>query len=126
MNTPVAARGTWDKVEYFTSYFLMVVLASVIATRLAFASIWALPELDLVLSVVALALVMASFWIARTRRSWRFWIIGYASATQLLPMVIRHPGILLPLIGALIPVLIAIWALIALSRKDTHGRPRSS
>jgi len=40
--------------------------------------------------------------------------------------VIRQPGILLPLIGALIPVLIAIWALVALSRKDTHGRPRSS
>ncbi|MGA9918583.1 MAG: hypothetical protein WBR17_39205, partial [Paraburkholderia sp.] len=93
---------------------------------LAFASVWTLPELDLVLSVIALVLVLASFWIARKRRSWRFWIIGYATATQLLPMVIRHPGILLPLVGALIPVLIAIWALITLSRKDTHGRPHSS
>ena len=69
MNTP--ARTSWDKVEFYTSYFLMFVLASVIGTRLAFASVWALPPLDLVFNVVALILVVASFWIARKRRAWR-------------------------------------------------------
>jgi hypothetical protein len=64
--------------------------------------------------------VVASFWIARNRRSWRLWIIAFATATQLLPMVLRHPATLFPLLGGLIPVAIMIWALVALSRK---GRP---
>lgn len=118
MNQP--ASHSWDKVEFYTSYFLMFVLASVIGTRLSFAGVWALPMLDLVLSTVALILVIASFWIARKRRSWRLWIIGFATATQLLPMVLRHPVLLFPLLGALIPVAIMIWALVALSRKGAH------
>lgn len=126
MNAPAATRGNWDKVEYYTSYFLLAVLLSVIGTRLAFAGVWALPLLDMALSVIALVLVLASFWIARTRRSWRLWIVAFASATQLLPMVFRHPDILLPLIGALIPVLIAVWALVALSRKDPRRRSPGS
>jgi len=61
------ASRPWDKVEFYSSYFLMVVLASVIGTRLSFASVWELPTLDLILSTVALVLVVASFWIARKR-----------------------------------------------------------
>lgn len=118
MNAP--ASRSWDKVEFYSSYFLMVVLASVIGTRLSFASVWTLPTLDLVLSVAALVLVIASFWIARTRRSWRMWIIAFATATQLLPMVLRHPATLFPLLGALIPIVIMVWALVSLSRKGAN------
>ncbi|GLQ97614.1 LrgA [Dyella mobilis] len=119
MNTP--ARTSWDKVEFYTSYFLMAVLASVIGTRLGFAGVWELPTLDLVLSIVALVLVVASFWIARQRRSWRLWIIAFATVTQLLPMIVRHPAILFPVLGALIPVVIMVWALMALSRKGPNN-----
>ena len=118
------ASRSWDKVEFYSSYFLMIVLASVIGTRLSFASVWQIPMVDLVFSVIALALVLASFWIARKRRSWRLWIIAFASATQLLPMVLRHPVLLFPLLGALIPVVIIVWALVALSRKGADG-PRA-
>jgi len=121
------ASRPWDKVEFYSSYFLMVVLASVIGTRLSFASVWELPTLDLILSTVALVLVVASFWIARKRRSWRLWIIAFATATQLLPMVLRYPATLFPLLGALIPVVIVVWALVALSRKGGNSpRPRGS
>ena len=119
MNTP--ARTSWDKVEFYTSYFLMFVLASVIGTRLSFASVWALPTVDLVFNVIALVLVVASFWIARKRRSWRLWIIAFATATQLVPMVLRYPATLFPLLGGLIPVVIMVWALFSLSRKGPHG-----
>lgn len=119
MNTQ--ARSSWDKVEFYTSYFLMFVLASVIATRLSFATVWVLPMVDLVLNVVALVLVVASFWIARKRRSWRLWIIAFATATQLLPMVLRDPVLLFPLLGGLIPVGIMVWALFALSRKGMNS-----
>ena len=122
MNTDV--RSSWDKVEFYTSYFLMFVLASVIATRLSFATVWELPTADLVLSIIALVLVIASFWIARHRRSWRLWIIAFATATQLLPMVLRHPATLFPLLGGLIPIVIMVWALYALSRKGPNG-PRA-
>ncbi|HUB88575.1 MAG TPA: LrgA [Dyella sp.] len=122
MNAP--ASRTWDNVEFYSSYFLMIVLASVIGTRLSFAGVWELPTLDLVLSAIALVLVVASFWIARKRRSWRVWIIAFATATQLLPMVLRHPATLFPLLGGLIPVVITIWALVALSRKGANG-PRA-
>lgn len=115
------ASQSWKKVEFYSSYFLMVVLASVIGTRLSFASVWELPTVDLVLSIVALVLVVASFWIARARRSWRLWIIAFATATQLMPMVLRHPATLFPLLGGLIPVAITIWALVALSRKGRSG-----
>ncbi|GLQ48782.1 LrgA [Dyella flava] len=119
MNTP--ARTSWDKVEFYTSYFLMFVLASVIGTRLSFATVWELPTLDLVLSIIAMVLVLASFWIARRRRSWRLWIIAFATATQLIPMVLRHPATLFPLLGGLIPVVIMVWALFALSRKGSNS-----
>ncbi|WP_233842932.1 LrgA [Dyella sp. 2HG41-7] len=115
------ASRTWSNVEFYSSYFLMVVLASVIGTRLSFAGVWELPTLDLVLSTIALVLVVASFWIARKRRSWRLWIIAFATATQLLPMVLRHPATLFPLLGGLIPVVIMIWALVSLSRKGANG-----
>lgn len=119
MNAP--ASRTWNNVEFYSSYFLMAVLASVIGTRLSFAGVWELPTLDLVLSTIALLLVVASFWIARKRRSWRLWIIAFATATQLMPMVLRHPATLFPLLGGLIPVAIMIWALVSLSRKSANG-----
>ncbi|GFZ99954.1 LrgA [Dyella caseinilytica] len=122
MNTP--ARTSWDNVEFYTSYFLMFVLASVIGTRLSFATVWELPILDLVLSSVALILVIASFWIARKRRSWRLWIIAFATATQILPMIVRHPVMLFPVLGGLIPVIIMAWALFSLSRKGSNS-PRA-
>ena len=118
------ASRSWDKVEFYSSYFLMIVLASVIGTRLSFASVWEIPPVDMVFNIIALALVVASFWIARKRRSWRLWIIAFATATQLLPMVLRHPVLLFPLLGALIPVVIIVWALVALSRKGADG-PRA-
>ena len=122
MTTP--ASRSWDKVEFYSSYFLMIVLASVIGTRLSFASVWELPTVDLVFSVIALVLVVASFLIARKRRSWRLWIIAFATATQLLPMVLRYPATLFPLLGALVPVGIMVWALMSLSKKGAGG-PRT-
>ncbi|MDO1529781.1 LrgA [Fulvimonas sp. R45] len=119
------ARGRWDRVEFYTSYFLLAVLASVIATRLGFADVWALPRVDFVLSAAALALVLASFWVARARRGLRLGTVAFAAATQLVPVSIRHPAVLLALAGALVPVLVALWALVALSRKapDRHRTP---
>lgn len=119
MTTP--ASRSWDKVEFYSSYFLLIVLASVIGTRLSFASVWEIPMVDLIFSIIALVLVLASFWIARKRRSWRLWIIAFATATQLVPMVLRHPVTLFPLLGALIPVAITVWALVSLSRKERPG-----
>ena len=46
MNAPSAARGGWDKVEFYTSYFLLAVLASVIATRLGFAGVTISDDLE--------------------------------------------------------------------------------
>ncbi len=122
MNT-VAGRG-WDKVEFWTSYFLLAVLGSVILARLGFASVWTLPTLDLVLGSIALLLICASPWIARRGRALRIFIVAYATATQLVPMCVRHPAVLLPLLGALIPVVIMIWALFTLSRKGRAGQGR--
>ena len=118
MNTAVASRGKWDKVEFFTSYFLMAVLVSVIGTRLGFDSVWQMPKVDLVLSIIALLLALGSFWFARHSRRLRLGIVAFAAATQLLPMVIRHPVLLLPLLGALIPVAILAGCLVALSKKN--------
>ena len=120
MNAP-AGQG-WDKVEYWSSYFLLAVLGSVILTRLGFVSVWPLPTLDLVLGGIALLLILASPWIARRRRALRIAIVAYATATQLVPLSVRHPALLLPLLGALIPVAITIWALVALSRKGRAGQ----
>ena len=120
MNAP-AERG-WDKVEYWSSYFLLAVLGSVILTRIGFATVWSVPTLDLVLGSIALLLIIASPWIARRRRALRIAIVAYATATQLVPVSVRHPALLLPLLGALIPVAITIWALVALSRKGRAGQ----
>ncbi|MEP6897422.1 MAG: LrgA [Rhodanobacter sp.] len=118
MSAQTPARGTWDKVEFYTSYFLLMVLASFIGTRLSFATVWQLPAIDLVLSVIALLLVLGSFWFARHHRSWRIWTIALAAATQIVPMVIREPVLLFPLLGALIPIAILLGCLFALSRKN--------
>ena len=125
MNTPAPTRGSWGRVEFYTSFFLLAVLATVIGMRLGFESVWHLPTLDLDLSVIALALVLASFWFARHSRRWRLAIIAFASATQLVPMVVREPVLLLPLLGALIPVGILVGCLVALSKKGSGGHPRS-
>jgi hypothetical protein len=118
---PVARR--WGKVELYASYFLLVVLASVIATRLGFDGVWHMPKVDFMLSIVALILALGSFWFARQSRRWRLAIIAFASATQLVPMVIRQPVLLFPLLGAVVPVAILIGAVAALSRKDNVHRP---
>nr|WP_225578191.1 LrgA [Rhodanobacter sp. 7MK24] len=100
---------------------MLAVLGSVILTRLGFAGVWSMPLLDIVLGSIALLLIIASPWIAR-RRNVRLTIVAYATATQLVPLCIRQPVVLLPLLGALIPVAITIWALVALSRKGRTGQ----
>lgn len=126
MNSPMPPQGSWDKVEKTTSFCLLIVLVLFIGSRLAFAEWWPLPPLDFVLSAIAVLLALASFWLARERRSWRLWVIGFASATQIVPMVVREPVLLFPLLGALIPVSIIIGCLIALSRKsNSHPQARS-
>ncbi|HUH31927.1 MAG TPA: LrgA [Rhodanobacter sp.] len=128
MNTPASATGrtpvrTWDKVEKSASYFLLFVLLCVLGMRLGFSGVWNVPTLDFVLSAMALVLVLASFWLARNHRAWRLSVIAFASATQLVPMVVREPVLLFPLLGALIPVAILVGCLVALSHKGTNGRP---
>ena len=123
MSAPAGERGSWAKVELVSSYSLLVLLGSVIATRLSFSTVWTLHTVDLVLTWMALAAVIASFWIARRSRRRRFLIIGFASATQLVPMVIREPVLLFPLLGAVIPVAILLIALRALARKAPPGQP---
>ncbi|MHB1058025.1 MAG: LrgA [Rhodanobacter sp.] len=123
MNAAAAPAGKWSKVEFYASYFLMAVLASVIGTRLGFDGVWQMPKIDLVLSVIALLLVVGSFWFARHNRRLRLWIIAFAGATQLVPMVIRQPVLLFPLLGALIPVAILVGCLVALSKKSHSAGP---
>jgi hypothetical protein len=115
--------GRWGKVEKVTSVCLLVVLASFIGTRLAFATVWQLPTLDLILSIVALLLVLAAFWFGRTSRPWRLWVVAFASATQIVPMVMREPVLLFPLLAAAIPIAIVVGCLVALSKKDPPVRP---
>ena len=121
-NIPVPSPGRWSKVEKVTSYCLLIVLASFIGTRLAFASVWQLPMLDLVLSIAALLLVLASFWLARHSRRMRLWVIAFGSATQLVPMVVREPVLLFPLLAAAIPIAIVVGCLVALAKKDSPPR----
>ena len=121
MNAVAPVRGTWDKVEFYTSYFLLIVLVTVIGMRLSFDTVWQMPKVDLMLSVIALVLVVGSFWFARHSRRWRLAIIAFASATQLVPMVVREPILLLPLLGALVPVGILAGCLVALSKKGGNG-----
>lgn len=124
MNTPTV-QGKWDRVEFWTSYFLLTVLGSVIVVRLSFAGVWSVPTLDVWLGSIALALILASPWLARRSRALRIGIVAYATATQLVPVTVRHPLVLLPLLGALIPVAIAVWALVALSRKGRPSAPHN-
>ena len=124
--TPALAPRAWNQVERTASYFLLVVLASVIAMRLGFADVWSLPALDFALCCIALPATLASLWFGRHSRRWRLWTVGFAAATQLVPMVVRQPILLFPLLGALVPVVILLWCLLALSKKDATSHPRGS
>ncbi|HET7371009.1 MAG TPA: LrgA [Gammaproteobacteria bacterium] len=110
------------RIEKGASYFLLTILFLATSTRLGFDDVWKLPLLDLVLTSVALALVILAFWFGRTRRWLRLGVIAFAAATQLLPMLIRQPAVLFPVLGALIPVLVAIGLLVLLSRKEAQRR----
>jgi hypothetical protein len=103
----------------------MLVLLSVLGMRLGFDGVWQMPKIDLALSTIALLLVIGSFWFARNNRRLRLCIIAFAGATQLVPMVVREPVLLFPLLGALIPVAILVGCLVALSRKRPDGHPQS-
>ncbi|HEX7815840.1 LrgA [Dyella sp.] len=118
----MSGQGNWNKVEWVASYFLLVVLLTVLIIRLGFASVWVLPPVDLALSWAALAAVVAAFWFGRHNRKVRVGVVVFASLTQLVPMVIRSPVLLLPILGAAIPVGILLWALLALSRKGNQTR----
>jgi hypothetical protein len=123
MNTAVAQPGPWSKVERVTSVCLISSLLAFIGTRLIFAVWWPMHPIDFVLSAIAVVLLAASLRAAAHRRSWRIAVIVYASATQLVPLVIREPILLLPIIGGLIPVAILFGSLVALSRKKPTVRP---
>lgn len=125
MTASLPAQGRWSKVESTTSLCLQLVLLSFIGSRLAFAAWWPLPALDFVISAIAVLLLAISLRFARARsqRGWRLGVIAYASATQLVPMVCREPVLLLPLLGALIPLAILAGCLFALSRKPPTVRP---
>lgn len=123
MNTVAPAPNTWNKVEHIASLTLIASLLFFIGCRLAFAVWWPLHPVDYVISAVAVILLAGSFWFAAHRRALRIAVIVYASATQLVPMVIREPVLLLPLLGAMIPLAILFGCLLALSKKDSHGRP---
>ena len=107
----------WDKVELAASYTLLTILATELLTRLGLVSMFEIPTVDLVLSIIATVLVLGAFWFARRSRALRIAIIAFAAATQLVPMVVRQPVLLLPLLGAAIPVGIMLWAMVALSKK---------
>ena len=117
MTTATPAYGNWGRVEFYSSYFLFAVLVTVLGMRLGFDDVWRMPNLDFNLSIAASVVVVAGIWFGRRSRSWRITTIVLASATQLVPMVVREPVLLLPLLGALIPVAILVGCLIALSKK---------
>ena len=119
-------QGRWNKVELVASYFLLAVLFTVLIIRLGFAGVWVLPTIDLVLSWLAFAVVIAACWFGRHRRKIRVGAVVFAGLTQLVPMLIRSPVLLLPVLGAAIPVASLIWALVALSRKDRLGQRRQT
>jgi len=123
MNTPASAPGSWSKVERITSLCLISTLLAFIGSRLIFAVWWPMHTLDFTLSAIAVLLLIASFRFATHRRGWRIGVIAYASATQIVPMVVREPVLLLPLLGGLIPVAILFGSLVALSKKGAHTRP---
>ena len=119
MNAAAPAPGAWSKVERVTSVTLISCLLAFIGSRLFFAVWWPLRPVDFILSSVAVVLLIISYWFPARRRNWRIAVIVYASATQLVPMVIREPALLLPLLGALIPLAILFGCLLALSKKGT-------
>ncbi|WP_199097997.1 LrgA [Dyella sp. ASV21] len=119
------SSARWDKVEFTASYTLLAILATELLTRLGLVSMFPVPTVDLVLSITATVLVLGAFWFARRSRAARLWVIAFAAATQLVPMVIRQPVLLLPLLGAAIPVGIMLWAMIALSKKGQGSTPHS-
>ncbi|HWU74904.1 MAG TPA: LrgA [Rhodanobacter sp.] len=123
MNAVPSPAGPWSKVERVTSVTLIACLLAFIGSRLVFAMWWPMHRVDFVISTIAVILLTASFWFAAPRRAWRIAVIAYASATQLLPMVLREPVLLLPILGALIPVAILFGSLFALSKKDRNIRP---
>ena len=125
MNT--STRRSWDKVELFATISLLVVLATVLITRLSFAEVWKLPTVDLVLTRMALALTALALWLGRKRRWLRIGAVAFGGATQLVPMVVRQPVLIFPLLGAIIPVIILAVSLALLSRKRPEPRvaPRS-
>ena len=86
-----SAGHGWDKVEFWTSYFLLAVLGSVILTRISLISLWSVPTPDLVLGSIALLLILASPWIARRRRALRIAIVAYAAATAVMRCARRRP-----------------------------------
>jgi hypothetical protein len=126
VTTPLVAGGKWSRVELFASFSALVLLATVLVTRLSFAGVWQLPTADLVLSWVALAWVGLAVMFGLRRRWLRFSAVAFASATQLVPMVVRQPALLVPLAGAVVPVAILVVALAALSRKQREAPPPRS
>ncbi|MFC5526178.1 LrgA [Rhodanobacter ginsengisoli] len=123
MNPAAPTPGSWSKVERVASLCLISSLLAFIGSRLIFAVWWPMHPVDFILSSLAVALLTASFWFAAHRRNWRIAVIACASATQLLPMLLREPILLLPILGGLIPVTILFASLLALSKKDRNIRP---
>jgi hypothetical protein len=125
VNAPI--RRSWDKVELFATFSLLVVLATVLITRLSFAEVWKLPTVDLVLTWMALGLTALALWLGHRRRWLRIGAVVFGGATQLVPMVVRQPVLIFPLLGAIIPVIILAVSLALLSRKRPEPRvaPRS-
>jgi hypothetical protein len=122
-----STRRSWDKVELFATVSLLVVLATVLITRLSFAEVWKLPPVDLVLTWMALGITALALWLGRRRRWLRIGAVAFGGATQLVPMVVRQPVLIFPLLGAIIPVIILAVSLALLSRKRPEPRvaPRS-
>lgn len=123
MNAVSPAPGSWGQVERVASQTLIACLLAFIGSRLFFAVWWPMHPVDFVISAVAVVLLAAGFRFAAHRRGWRIAVIVYASATQLVPMVIREPALLLPIAGAMIPLAIVFGCLLALSKKGSRGRP---
>ena len=121
MSTP--ARRSWNQVELFATFSLLAVLATVLVTRLSFAEVWKLPPVDLVLTWAALALTALAFALGRRRRWLRIGAVAFGAATQLVPMVVRQPVLIFPLLGAIVPVIILAVSLALLSRKRPEARP---
>ena len=120
-----AARRSWDKVELFATISLLIVLGTVLVTRLSFAEVWKLPTVDLVLTWMALGLTALALWLGRRRRWLRIGAVVFGGATQLVPMVVRQPVLIFPLLGAIIPVIILAVSLALLSRKRPEARTAS-